>query len=98
MHTKTKQEKDKGACGYNITDNQRKRNRNLHKRIPGNHERGETGHNTLPPCNCVSSLCGKVQQTLTCSVISGHNEIVSALLEWTQRMSKGSVYFCLSLP
>ncbi len=30
---------------HDVTKNQRRRHRNLQKRIPGNHERGATGHN-----------------------------------------------------
>ncbi len=34
------------ARAHDITKSQRRRHGNLQKRIPGNHERGATGHNT----------------------------------------------------
>ncbi len=34
------------SCAHDVTKNQRRRHRNLQKRVPGNHERGATGHNS----------------------------------------------------
>ncbi len=60
-----------------ITKNQRRRHGNLQRRIPGNHERGATGHNnwnhhsTLPDRLLCPSLCPEIliyplfQHTLT---------------------------------
>ncbi len=40
----------------------------------------------------VGSLYGKVQQALICSVLPGCKQIVTVLLECTQRMSRGPVF------
>ncbi len=45
----------------------------------------------------VGSQYGKVQQTLTHSVIEGHKQIVTMPSEWTQRIPKGPVVLGLSL-
>ncbi len=50
-HRDKTREGQRGTCmarAHDVTENQRRRHRNLQKRIPGNHERGATGHNT---CN-----------------------------------------------
>ncbi len=49
-HRDKRREGQRGTCmarAHDITKNQNRRHRNLLKRIPGNHERGATGHNRV---------------------------------------------------
>ncbi len=53
-HRDKKREGRRGTCmarAHDVTRNQGRRHGNPLRRIPGNHERGATGHNTLPPRN-----------------------------------------------
>ncbi len=50
-HKDKTREGQRSTCmthAHDVTKNQRRRHWNLQKRIPINHERGTTGHNTLP--------------------------------------------------
>ncbi len=48
-HRDKRREGQRGMCmarAHDVTKNQNRRHGNLLKRIPGNHERGATGHNS----------------------------------------------------